>query len=166
MLKINYKGKLSPAQILISLDAKPDAGMAGRLYSGYYRRVYAFKNETELLFAMDRLCDSMQFPQASSQSRSFESKYTKTLVRKVESFMESEIETALQDRATFLVHIKFRQNASWQGSITWVEQEKTQNFRSALEMLKLMDETRLPSVKEVVDWEDTREQPPAEPDTI
>lgn len=156
MLNTNYKGKLSPAQILISLDAKPDAGMAGRLYSGYYRRFYTFNSETELLFAVDQLCDSMQFPQASFQSRSFESKYTKTIVRKVENFMESDIETALkQDRATFLVHIKFRQNATWQGSITWVEQEKTQNFRSALEMLKLMEEARLPSAKEVVDWEDT-----------
>jgi len=156
MLNTNYKGKLSPAQILISLDAKPDTGMAGRLYSGYYRRAYAFKSETELLFAIDQLCDSMQFPQASFQSRSFEFKGAKTIVRKVENFMESDIETALkQDQATFLVHIKFRQNATWQGSITWVEQEKTQNFRSALEMLKLMEEARLPSTKEVVAWEDT-----------
>jgi hypothetical protein len=156
MLNTNYKRKLSPAQILISLAAKPEAGMAGHLYSGYYRRAFAFKSETELLFALDRLCDSMQFPQASSQSRSFESKYTKMLVRKVENFMESEIETDVkQDRATFLVHIKFRQNATWQGSITWMEQEKTQNFRSALEMLKLMDEARHPSAKEIVDWENT-----------
>ncbi|MCI1965220.1 MAG: hypothetical protein LKJ17_03680 [Oscillospiraceae bacterium] len=138
------------------MDAKPDSMLAGRLYSGYYRRVYAFQSETELLFAIDHLCDSMQFPQASSNRRRFESKSTKTLVRKVEIFMKSDIEADVnQDRATFLVHIKFRQNATWQGSITWVEQEKTQNFRSALEMLKLMDEARNPSTKETVDWEGT-----------
>ncbi len=148
------KRRLSPAQILITLDAKSGPGMSGRLYSGYYRQVYLFRSETELLFAMDCLCDSMQFPQASFKSRSFESKYTKTLVREVENYMESEIEAALeQKKATFLVHIKFRQNATWQGSITWVEKEKTQNFRSALEMLKLMDEARHPSAKEVVNWE-------------
>jgi hypothetical protein len=97
----------------------------------------------------------MQFPQASFQSRSFESKRMKTFVRKVENFMDSEIETACKsENATFLVHIKFRQNASWQGSITWVEKEKTQNFRSALEMLKLMDEARNPTATETIGWDE------------
>ena len=31
------------------------------------------------------------------------------------------------------------QNSTWQGSITWVEEQKTQNFRSALEMIKMID---------------------------
>jgi len=43
-------------------------------------------------------------------------------------------------RDTFVVKILNRQNSTWQGNITWVEGEKSQNFRSALEMLKLMDE--------------------------
>ena len=40
---------------------------------------------------------------------------------------------------TFLVKILNKQNATWQGSVTWVEEQKTQNFRSALELLKLID---------------------------
>ena len=148
--------KLSPAQILISLDPTCKFSLAGRLYSGFYHKVYPFASETEMLLGIDRLCDSMQFPQAAFKNRSFETKYTKVLVRKADDFMDPETETtAKQDKATFLVHIKFRQNATWQGSITWVEKEKTQNFRSALEMLKLMDETRHPSVKETIDWEET-----------
>lgn len=155
MLNKILEERLSPARILISLDTKRNHTLVGRLYSGYYRKAYTFGSETELFLAIDRLCDRMQFPQAAFKSRSFESKYTKTLVRKVENFMEPEMETDVkQDKATFLVHIKFRQNASWQGSITWVEKEKTQNFRSALEMMKLMDEARHPAVKEVVDWEE------------
>lgn len=154
-----HEGKLSPAQILIVLDPKDGDGMAGRLYSGFYHRVYAFDSETELLLGIDRLCDSTQFPQASVKIRSFETKYTKTLVRKVENFMDTEIEAASkQDKATFLVHIRFRQNATWQGSITWVEREKTQNFRSALEMLKLMDEARHPAAKEVIEWEEPQKR--------
>ena len=42
--------------------------------------------------------------------------------------------------ATFTIQIKFTRNATWQGSITWIEGRKTQNFRSELEMLKLMSE--------------------------
>ena len=41
---------------------------------------------------------------------------------------------------TFEISVKFMQNATWQGQIHWVEKNQKQNFRSALEMLKLMDE--------------------------
>ena len=40
---------------------------------------------------------------------------------------------------TFIVKIVNRHNSTWQGSVTWVEEQKTQNFRSALELLKLID---------------------------
>ena len=40
---------------------------------------------------------------------------------------------------SFLVKIKYRQNSSWQGSIQWIETGKTQNFKSCLELIRLMD---------------------------
>ncbi len=45
-----------------------------------------------------------------------------------------------RNKGTFIIKIINKQNSTWQGSITWVEKQKTQNFRSALEMLKMMDE--------------------------
>jgi hypothetical protein len=41
---------------------------------------------------------------------------------------------------SFLVQVKFRQNNCWQGTIQWLEGQKTCSFRSLLEMLRLMDE--------------------------
>ena len=41
--------------------------------------------------------------------------------------------------ATFAVRIIFRQNASWQGSVVWLEGEREESFRSALELVLLMD---------------------------
>ena len=41
---------------------------------------------------------------------------------------------------TFEISVRFKQNATWQGQILWAEKNIKQNFRSALEMLKLMDE--------------------------
>ena len=41
---------------------------------------------------------------------------------------------------TFIVKILNQQNATWQGSVTWTEEQKVQNFRSALELLKLISE--------------------------
>lgn len=40
---------------------------------------------------------------------------------------------------TFIVKILNRQNSTWQGTVTWVEEHRTQNFRSALELIKLID---------------------------
>jgi len=42
--------------------------------------------------------------------------------------------------SSFEVKVCFMQNATWQGKIQWIEQKQNQTFRSALEMLTLMDE--------------------------
>ncbi len=41
---------------------------------------------------------------------------------------------------TFLVRVIFRQNASWQGTVQWLEGKKTQHFRSLLELTLLLQE--------------------------
>lgn len=41
---------------------------------------------------------------------------------------------------TFIVKVMSQQNNSWQGSITWSETGETQYFRSALELLHMMDD--------------------------
>lgn len=50
--------------------------------------------------------------------------------------MKSELE---KPTGTFVVKILDRQNATWQGEVTWVEEQKIQRFRSALELLKMID---------------------------
>jgi len=42
-------------------------------------------------------------------------------------------------RQNFLIEIKDRQNMTWQGSVTWLEKQETRPFRSAMELLKLLD---------------------------
>ena len=48
-------------------------------------------------------------------------------------------ELARGSAATFEMRILFRQNASWQGELLWLEKNARQNFRSVLEMITLMD---------------------------
>jgi len=43
--------------------------------------------------------------------------------------------------ATFVLQIKLRQNKTWQGTIKWLEKKKTLNFRSALELIKIIEST-------------------------
>jgi len=42
-------------------------------------------------------------------------------------------------RGTFLLNIYNRQNATWQGTVTWVDKNEKQQFRSALELIKLIE---------------------------
>lgn len=42
------------------------------------------------------------------------------------------------DLGTFVINVQHRQNSSWQGRITWVEENQTVSFRSVWEMIKLM----------------------------
>ena len=52
---------------------------------------------------------------------------------------------------TFVIKVMNTQNATWQGTVTWTDGKRTEPFRSALELIKLMDsaleETSPPSDK-------------------
>lgn len=45
--------------------------------------------------------------------------------------------------ASFVVDIKSQENHTWQGRLTWVEEQESQNFRSALELINLMNSVLL-----------------------
>lgn len=46
-------------------------------------------------------------------------------------------------RETFVIQILNTQNATWQGTVTWTDGRRTESFRSALELLRLMDSALL-----------------------
>ena len=41
---------------------------------------------------------------------------------------------------TFIVNIMRQDNATWQGELTWADKNQKKNFRSTLELIKMMDE--------------------------
>ncbi|MDY3918675.1 MAG: hypothetical protein SOZ59_06690 [Candidatus Limivivens sp.] len=53
---------------------------------------------------------------------------------------------------TFIVEIKNTQSQSWQGAVRWVETQKTQAFRSTLELIKLLD-SAVSEGQERIKWE-------------
>ena len=42
-------------------------------------------------------------------------------------------------KGTFIVKVDYCENETWQGRVTWAEENKTEHFRSALELIKLID---------------------------
>ena len=55
----------------------------------------------------------------------------------------------MDGNATFLVHVVDCQNATWQGTITWLEEKESKHFRSLLELIKLIDTAIAPKSEEI-----------------
>ncbi|WP_051538024.1 hypothetical protein [Butyrivibrio proteoclasticus] len=45
-----------------------------------------------------------------------------------------------KNRATFVVKIEYCQNRTWQGRVVWADENRVEFFRSALELIRIMDE--------------------------
>lgn len=73
----------------------------------------------------------------------------------------------LHGRETFVVQILNRQNATWQGVITWTEGRQTQPFRSALEMIRLIDSalTEEGGASGRIDWQSEEQTCDTQPET-
>lgn len=147
--------KVNPSRCVIYLDSMRADGINGCLYSEYYKKCVRFKSEMEMLNAMQDLFDSVDFPQTLFESRSFFGKKSRKTIVKAEAIMQDKLQDLMQNsKTTFVVNVQYRQNATWQGTITWAEQNRTKHFRSALEMLKLMEEASNQGASEFVDWGD------------
>ncbi|MCR5032143.1 MAG: hypothetical protein K6A92_04715 [Lachnospiraceae bacterium] len=50
-----------------------------------------------------------------------------------------ELQEKRGDKGTFIVQVQYRQNATWQGKVIWADENKEEHFRSALELIKMID---------------------------
>jgi len=130
----------------------------GKLISQYLDEPYEFFTLVRMIEKMEEIFDDKKFPQAFLAPRSFNDKKGKSgkKTSKRTTPHDDGVDMTMYEgpghgNCTFDVLVRFRQNASWQGVITWVEKDMKQNFRSELEMLRLMDEA-------LIDFETDSEQ--------
>ncbi|WP_024866204.1 hypothetical protein [Butyrivibrio sp. FCS014] len=45
-----------------------------------------------------------------------------------------------RQKGTFIVKVDYCSNGTWQGEVTWADENRSERFRSMLELVKLMDE--------------------------
>ena len=117
---------------MVYIDSYQSGNPVGRFYNPYMDHIQSFESLMDLLSKMDGILNEMNFPQSFNAVRSF------SKAPKVDK-AASGSETPAGKVASFAVRIMFRQNASWQGSVTWVEGKSEESFRSVLELLFLMD---------------------------
>lgn len=122
---------------IISIYQYEERNPQGIFYNSYYGEAIPFTNLTNLLFLIEDLLEELDCPQASTKDRSFQAvQRTKVRMTVAPSSHTWENQELL---ATFTLKILFRQNGSWQGKLGWSEKNQEETFRSALELIKMMD---------------------------
>ena len=120
--------------MLVCVDSSEKGVWTGRYYNSSLKKGESFSSFVDFLMKMEKTLDQMYFPQSFSAVRRF------TQEEETELIGASNDECQTGKAATFLIRILFRQNASWQGSILWLEGKREESFRSVLELIFLMND--------------------------
>lgn len=120
--------------IRLCVDSFQNGEMAGRYYHpGMAGGGAVFHSLPQFLITMEQTLDAANFPQAYTAKRSF------APLRESHPDAPAEKDALNGALATFSIRLMFRQHASWQGTVTWVEGGGEEPFRSVLELMLLLD---------------------------
>lgn len=134
----------------VCMNANENAEYQGEIWTQYQEEPIDFLSVTSMLSAMDNLMDDWDFPQRALDQRQF---YKSNNIR--DPFEENEnvllidriqqengirnVQNKKGELGTFVVHVAFRQHATWQGKLIHTEKNEKYSFDSAMEMLGIMD---------------------------
>lgn len=142
--------------INLCMDSYSMEKQCGRLYHRFADGPVRFSSLLEALDQMNDLYDRTGLPQAATKIRSFlvnrkkpeqvggrerdMADWTYSMGKEVK--VMASLDHVMGHKgvgATFIIRVQYRQHTSWQGEVTWVDGQKKEYFRSALELVKLMD---------------------------
>ena len=122
---------LGQQAVLICVDSYEGGVPRGRLYLPG-QQGQRFDSLSQLLLRAEQLLE-----QGGAQSFTIPRIFA--LAKPLRSAPCDADELARGKAATFEMRVLFRQHASWQGELLWLEKNARQSFRSVLELITLMD---------------------------
>ena len=122
--------------ILICVDSYKNRLISGRVFTKSGKGSADFENMVQLLKILQSIMDKSGYPEPYTVIKNFSSTKADS---GAPAFTDGSISDLRGKAGTFLVKVVFRQNASWQGVINWIDGRKEESFRSALELIFLMD---------------------------
>ncbi len=128
--------------VVVGIDDNSNADYSGRIWNKFHKEPRHFVNLVDMIQKIDDFLDELDFPQRAMEQRSFTQDGMKEDVRDrrmQKGFVVEEIDQNRGTQGTFIVQVKYRQNSTWQGQVNWADKNKTVYFRSALELIKLID---------------------------
>ncbi len=130
----------APNGVVVCVTGLERRQIRGCFYHAYSEVPIEFENIDQILFGLERFFDFLNFPYATTAERAFwpvprknENRQEKIKVMKDEELLQKHGELG-----TFIVRVQHRQHNSWQGRVTWMEQDRTVSFRSVWELMKLL----------------------------
>jgi len=135
------------------INQNSDGTLHGELSSKYYEEPFTFTNLMSMIEMMETTFDTKGFPEKHLLPRTF-GKAKRRLrkheldlpaVAKERSTVKETAESTEQQQTTektctFEISVRFRHNAEWQGSIIWIEKERTKRFSSIIELFRQINE--------------------------
>ena len=119
-------------KIMICVDDYDEGVLRGRFYHAL-QGMSSFGSLSQFLLKMEAALEQAQEPQSYTAKRSFSS------LLPWDDHVPQPSRFRRGEKATFELTVLFRQHSSWQGVLTWTEQRTAQSFRSALELVFLLD---------------------------
>ncbi len=122
-----------PRTSVVCIDTWQCGVPTGRLYTPQFPQGRAFCSLTHFLQEMEAALDTMELPTAFAGLRTFGQRSQTTPEPPPPGGRTGKV-------ATFMLRVLFRQNVSWQGSVTWLEGKQEQSFRSVLELVLMISD--------------------------
>ena len=118
--------------VMICVDSYCGGVPRGKLYLPG-QKGERFESLSQLLLRAERLLERDVGVQSFTTPRLF------ALAKPLEEAPCDVEELTRGTAATFEMRVLFRQHASWQGELLWLEKNSRQSFRSVLELITLID---------------------------
>ena len=131
-MRFNYQA----AALRVCVD---DRNFSGRIEGQRVCKPICFSDINDFMVRVDALLDVQKFPRAFQKIRSFTEKEPPEVPavlsqNQLRDMNEEEVQPG--NYTTFILLIRTRQNASWQGQVDWLDGQPPQLFESTLEFVK------------------------------
>lgn len=133
----NYIG--TPWGVILCVDQYKKEKIKGRIFHRYQKEAIHFEGLIEAFLIIDHFFDELGYPFRGNRYHSF---IKEERIKKIKGTEERSDEDMLKNsgnQGTFIIRVEQRQHSTWQGKVTWIEEGRTETFRSALELIKMID---------------------------
>ena len=135
--------------ICICIEKKESGDYIGKIWHQYSDEPIDFDGVSEMLTLMDDLYDEWDFPQRGLEKREFHKSKDIELGSGdpnnllIDIIQEQcgvrNIQNKKGTLGTFMVQVKYRQNATWQGVVIHSESNTKEDFESAMSLVNIID---------------------------
>lgn len=131
----------TPNGIVLCVNKEAGGLIEGELYHGYSREGHPFRGYEEIIKTAEEFFNTLGFPHMGTSDRDIEGRIHSHQKKKgmTRALSDKNMLEKHGDIGTFVIRVQHRQHSSWQGRVTYLEEDKSVYFRSVLELIKIID---------------------------